>query len=156
MWLILLIAAVALWLWIQSQSQNASAVTTGNFNMTTSNQTGSVPSSVQAMAQAIYQFEGGGKQGATNSWNNNPGNIGGGQATYPNAQSGWNALYSYIQRHVSANPNWTFQNFFAYYLTGDANNLQTTVQGDPVSYASYVANALGASPDQTVSSVVGA
>ena len=111
---------------------------------------------VQKMAQMIYQFEGGGKPGATNEWNNNPGNIGGGQATYQTQQQGWNALYSYIQRHVQANPNWTFQNFFAYYLTGDPNNLQTTIQGDPVSYADYVASGLGASPTQTVSSVLGA
>lgn len=155
---VLIIAIGLLWLWYTNRGQSATQTGSGGFM-----DLGGVPSSggsalgpIQQMAQAIYQFEGGGKPGATNEWNNNPGNIGGGQTTYPTQQAGWNALYSYIQRHVQANPGWTFQNFFAYYLTGDANNLNATNQGDPVSYASYVASQLGASPDQTVSSVVGA
>ncbi len=107
------------------------------------------------MAQAIYQFEGGGKPGATNSWNNNPGNIGGGQATFPSFQAGWDALLNYIQSHVSQHPDWTFTNFFSYYLTGNAYSSSVTNQGDPVSYASYVANSLGTTPDVSVSSVLG-
>lgn len=107
------------------------------------------------MAGAIYQFEGGGKSNATNSWNNNPGNIGGGKATYPTQQDGWNALYSYIANHAQAHPDWSFVNFFSYYLNGDPTASQTTNQGSPESYASYVAGKLGVSPDATVSSTLG-
>ncbi len=156
MWLVLLIAAAGLWLWWNSQNQNsAAAQTPGSADtVTTANNTGG-ETMLQKMAQAIYQFEGGGKPGATNEWNNNPGNIGGGFNTFPSLQEGWNALYTYIQQHVQAHPNWSFVNFFSYYLTGDPNASQPSAQGSPVNYANYVAGQLGVSPDTYVSSVVG-
>ena len=156
MFLILLIAAaVGFWFWITSQNQGSAAAQPSGFsNVTTQSNPGN--SALQQMAQAIYQFEGGGKPGATNSHNNNPGNIGGGGATYPTQQDGWNALYSYIQNHVQSHPDWTFTNFFSYYLTGNPNASQPSAQGNPVNYANYVAGQLGVSPDTPVSQVVGA
>lgn len=151
-------AAVGVWYWLsqnQSSAPSATSIPMSDLTPTNSNSTsGNPPSGIQKMAQAIYEFEGGGKPGATNQWNNNPGNIGGGQATYPTQQQGWNALYSYIERHVQAHPDWTFQNFFAYYLTGDPQAFQPTNQGNPQTYASYVAGKLGTTPGTTVSSVV--
>lgn len=151
--LLLILAAVAAWWFYNNTASTAAAGSSGSSPAMTNVSPNS--NAVQSMAQAIYNFEGGGKQGATNSWNNNPGNIGGGKATYPTFQDGWSALVNYITGHASQHPDWTFTQFFSYYLTGNAGSAQTTSQGNPVSYANYVADQMGASPDQTVSSALG-
>jgi hypothetical protein len=150
--LLLILAAVAAWWFFHNTAATSAGGATGVSNM---NASSADPNALNTMAQAIFNFEGGGKPGATNSWNNNPGNIGGGQATYSSAADGWNALMNYITGHATEHPDWTFQQFFSYYLTGNPNNSQVTNQGDPVSYANYVANYMGTSPDQTVSSALG-
>jgi hypothetical protein len=149
--LILLLAFIGLILWGSAAAPSQSAVSVGA--ATPQQSSGNGP--LGAMAEAIYQFEGGGKPGAANSHNNNPGNIGGGSNTYPTWDAGWQALLNQISYDASSHPGWSFQNFFAHYLTGNPNNLQTTSQGDPVAYANFVAGQLGVSPTDTVSGYLG-
>lgn len=142
---LLVIAAicVAAWLWFQSPAAPVQPSPIGS----PVPPVGSGP--LVSFANAIYQFEGGGGSNATNGWNNNPGNIGGGQATYPTQQAGWDALYSYILNKAQANPQWSFYDFFSNYL-GTPGQLGTTAQGNATDYANYVASSVGADPNQSV------
>lgn len=131
---------VALWLWFEgSGSQPQPPPASAPY--------GAGP--LSAMASAIYDLEGGGKPGATNSWNNNPGNIGGGQNSYSTPAQGWQELYDYISNQAQANPQWNFYDFFSNYL-GTPGVLTTTSQGNASNYANYVAGQVGADPNQSV------
>lgn len=113
--------------------------------------------------QAIYQFEGG-KPGNRNVVNNNPGNLRsgpgmvgtqGGYANFADQGDGWDALQSWVMRHVGANPDWDFYDLFSYYLRGSTTKPTSDAQGNSDAYAEYVAGYLGVNPSQPVSSVMG-
>jgi hypothetical protein len=107
------------------------------------------------IGQGIFQWEGAGKPGATNSWNNNPGNVGGGLATFNDSGDGWDALNGFIQQHAAEHPDWNFNQFFAFYLNGDPTKQGVTAQGDATAYAAYVANYVGVVPTTSVGSLLG-
>jgi hypothetical protein len=115
---------------------------------------GKASDALDNVTQAIFQFEGAGKPGATNAWNNNPGNIGGGQRTFADVGDGWTALTDWVQSHAAQHPSWDFYDLFSYYLNGNTDG-QVTAQGDPNTYAEYVAGYVGVDPTQSVAQTLG-
>lgn len=151
LFILLIVGLVLIWAWENSRAQTGS-ITVGDGSTASTSTSGGA---LAQMAQAIFEYEGGGKSGATNSWNNNPGNIGGGSKTYPTLADGWNALDNQITTDASNNPSWSFYNFFAHYLGNSPDDLSATSQGNPQAYAQYVAGQLGVDPNDTVSSFLG-
>lgn len=106
----------------------------------------------EAIAQAIATMEGFFTQNSIAQRNNNPGNLRswgnypvvGGYVQFPDVQTGWQALYSQIDKNISR--GLTLQEFFGgkpgvyagYSPSADAN--------DPRGYAQYVAGRVGISP----------
>ena len=145
--LILAVVGVVVWLLVEGNRATPSQ-STGPADGGTGND------ALVNLEQSIFQFEGGGKPGATNSWNNNPGNVGGGQTVFSDIGDGWDALTNLITSKAQSNPTWTLQNFFNNYLGNDPNDSSTTAQGNPVAYANYAANFMGVNTDDTLSSIL--
>lgn len=101
---------------------------------------GNVPpptqSAVQTVALAIANAEGFNVQGSLAQVNNNPGNIGGGSATYPTPADGWNALYDQITK--------IFNNTSGYYNSGmtidQVGYIYADGAHDPAGAANWSAN----------------
>lgn len=95
-------------------------------------------------AQAISQFESGGKADAFNFRNNNPGNIRdshGNFIKYATMDDGWQALYDDLNAKLRKYPNYSLVNYMARYLGNpDPLNPQVTNQGDPFAYAQFIVN----------------
>jgi len=120
---------------------------------------GQTSSGIEAIADTIIQTEGSNPAYASN---NNPGNLiyagqsgatmgAGGFAAFPSYQAGLNALYAQIQSY--ANQGMSIQQMMNTYAPASASNDPTGVN-NPSAYASYVANALGASPSDSVSDAI--
>jgi hypothetical protein len=157
---------LTVWLFLKRRGQNAanrdggpspSAPTDVTQPMTSSN-------ALDDIMQAISDFEGG-RPGDRNIVNSNPGNLrsasgmigkAGGFATFADTGDGWDALQSWIQRHVADHPDWDFYDLFNYYLRGKTTGPTVDQQGDSDQYAEYVAGYAGFNPSQTVSSALGA
>jgi hypothetical protein len=112
--------------------------------------------------QGIFQMEGG-KPGDRNVVNNNPGNLragpgmigtAGGIATFADIGDGWGDVSDYVTKHVQANPNWNFYDFFEHYLGGKPGSSVNNTQGNSGAYADYVANYAGFDPSQTMYSAI--
>lgn len=145
---LLFLAVVGVVAWLLIEGNSATSSQSGGGDGGTGND------ALDNVAQGIFQYEGNGQPGATNSWNNNPGNVGGGQNTFASIGDGWDALYADITGKAQSNPGWTLQNFFNNYLGNNANDSSSTDQGDPTAYANYVANYLGVSPTDTLNSIL--
>lgn len=146
---LLLLAIGGLIVFLLFEGNNASASDGGSGGGGGFTDSSAGNNNLQNFAQGIFQFEGNGGPNATNSWNNNPGNIGGGQNTYATVGDGWQSLYNFITSRASDNPDWNFFDFFENYL-GQLGNPNATSQGNPTAYANYVANYVGADPNQSV------
>ena len=119
--------------------------------------TGDGPTNVlDNITQAIKQFEGGNKDPRVTA--TNPGNlkrIDGSFAVYADEGDGWQALYSYVQRHAQKHPDWDFYDFFNYYLHGSTTAQPADKEGNADRYAEFVASYAGLDPGQTVFSALG-
>jgi hypothetical protein len=117
--------------------------------------------SIDSLAQAIAQMEGYNKAGSIAQRNNNPGNLrsgqgqvgtSGGYAVFATPEDGFAALNHQIE--LNASRGLTLNEFFAgkpgvyggYAPSADSN--------DPVNYAAFVANRLGADPNVPISSLL--
>lgn len=96
---------------------------------------------LQAIAAGIAKFEGANVSGSIPNRLNNPGDItyaavdktatgllgsdspgnGFSYAKFDNVQDGTDALLGWIQTHAQAHPDWSFTQFYRYYVTGNAN-----------------------------------
>ncbi|HVW78783.1 MAG TPA: hypothetical protein VHB45_14315 [Alloacidobacterium sp.] len=153
-------AFVALWLYSQESDDASSAGQIpifpgdGNSDSVVSAVTGAgtqFQNNLDNIAQAIFTFEGGNKPSSVQYTNNNPGNIGGINASFADIGDGWDALYNWIQSHAAEHPSWSISQFINYYVNGDINS--TAQHAD--NYSSYVASYLGVSPNTTVASLLG-
>ncbi len=112
---------------------------------------------LNAMEQAIAQYEGFNVPGSLAQRTHNPGDVGtfgGNVASYPNDTAGFGALGNWLQSKASANPGWDFYDMMTYYLTGDTMGTPAPGQ-NPNAYAEYVAGQLGVDPTTPVSQVLG-
>jgi hypothetical protein len=108
---------------------------------------------VESIAQAIAQMEGYNTSGSLAQRQNNPGNLRtwgsypvvNGYVQFPDAETGWNALYAQIEKNIGR--GLTLEEFFGgkpgvyggYSPGADAN--------DPQGYAQYVSSRVGIAPD---------
>lgn len=157
--LLLILAGLLLWLYTKGQSSGAAAGVSGaNASPAGGGGTNAADySPVSQFAQAVATYEGYYVPGSLAQRSNNPGNVGtfGGKvASYPDAQSGWDALTNWITGKASANPQWDFYDTMRYYLTGDTMGTPGPNQ-NPDAYAEYVANQLGVQPTDSVASTLG-
>jgi hypothetical protein len=123
-------------------------------------------SALQAWASAIFSHEGG-NPGDRNVRNNNPGNlkfagqagaVGAdpqGFAIFSSIEDGWAALYRQLAKFIQDFPGYSILQIMTRYLGGNPLNPQKTGQGDPFSYASAVASAVGVSTDATLKNTFG-
>jgi hypothetical protein len=132
--------------------------------------TTSMPSKLIRFADAIANFEGGAST-SLNMRNNNPGNLkaapdeftgnptqrdSNGFVIFPSLDAGYSALYAQLNKTVTEFPQLNLQQFFARYLgQTDFLNPKPTDQGNPLTYAQTVANKLGVSPTDSLSSIFG-
>jgi hypothetical protein len=110
------------------------------------------PQAVILLGQAIATAEGFWVTGSRAQRNNNPGNIGGGNASYGTADLGWQALYNQVQMMFSGasnfyNPGMTIAQIAWVYADGAHDPTGAT------NWANNVASALGVTPDTTLSTV---
>lgn len=72
----------------------------------------------------------------------------GGFAIFPDAPTGWQALYNQLNAYVNNFPNFSLLQIMAHYL---GQSVPTTdSQGNAFTYASFVAQALGVDPSTTL------
>jgi hypothetical protein len=109
----------------------------------------SVPG-INALASAVSVAEGYGVSGALPTRNNNPGDLesGGSVTSYPDPQSGWDALTGQLEAIVNGtssvySPNMTLAQVGNIYAGGDPN------------WAANVAQQLGVSTDTPIGSLAG-
>src|SRR5579859_4668324 len=115
---------------------------------------------ITAWAQAIASFEGFNSPNSLPARNNNPGDLkyagqpgatgadARGFAIFPDAASGWQALYRQLQKYVDDFPGYSILQMTAHYLgqSVPTNN----AEGNAFTYANFVAAALGVTPDTTL------
>jgi len=115
---------------------------------------------ITAWAQAIASFEGSNSPNSLPARNNNPGDLkyagqpgaigadARGFAIFPDAESGWQALYRQLQKYVNDFPGYSILQITARYLgqSVPTNN----AEGNAFTYANFVATALGVTPDTTL------
>lgn len=113
--------------------------------------TGVDETKVQQFARAIATAEGYGLAGAIPTTHNNPGDLErlGEKIQYPDAQTGWAALYAQVRRIFTGHslyygPTMTIQQIANKYVAGGQ---QTP---DAEAWAANVATLLGLTPDNTV------
>lgn len=123
-------------------------------------------STLQAWANAIFYHEGG-QPGDRNVRNNNPGNLkfagqagatgadAQGFAVFGSMEAGWAALYRQLAKFIHDFPGYSILQIMTHYLGGNPLNPQKTGEGDPFSYASAVASAVGVSTDATLKNTFG-
>lgn len=111
-------------------------------------------------ARLIQTFESGGDSNALNYRNNNPGNIRGGNGeflSFDTPDAGMAALKNDLKAKVTKYPDWTLEQIMARYL-GQSGNPPTpaiTNQGNPFSYAAYIAQGLGVKATDTLRNIFG-
>lgn len=140
-----------------------------DFSLTSSSSLDSLPQpgpTLDAWANAIFDFEGGGTDDR-NVRNNNPGNLKfagqanvigvdpDGFAIFDNFDDGWTALLNQLNKFVKDYPDFNFTQITAHYLGEDPNNPQVTSQGNPFTYAASIAAALGVSTTATLKNTFG-
>lgn len=109
---------------------------------------------IDTLAQAIGQMEGYFKSGSVADRNNNPGNLraspyaigkdANGYAIFPDAQTGWNALY--YQLNLYSQRGLTLEQMINVYAPASDNN-------DPNNYLNFVTGKLGVGPNTSISSL---
>jgi hypothetical protein len=115
---------------------------------------------ISTWASAIAQFEGFNTAGSRPARNNNPGDLmyagqpgatgkdSGGFAIFPDAPTGWQALYNQLNAYVNEFPTFSILQIMAHYL---GQSVPTTdSQGNAFTYANFVAQALGVDPSTTL------
>lgn|GEM_PF-1964925 len=163
---LLAILALCAWLFLGKGSSQASGVN-GSASPSFNNSVGAYGDPSDALdnfVQAIFHHEGG-RSGDRNVVNNNPGNLRSdsnmigtqaGYAKFGDVGDGWDALSSYVQRHVAAHPDWDFYDFFSHYLGGNPENgAAPSNQGDSDAYAEDAASYVGVDPTTAVSQFLG-
>jgi hypothetical protein len=121
---------------------------------------------IQIWAQAIAQFEGYNTSGSVANRNNNPGNLkyagqagatgqdAQGFAIFPDANTGWQALYNQLNAYVQEFPGYSLLQMMAHYLGQPAPTSDS--QGNAYTYANYVASQLGVSTSTTLAQLASA
>ena len=116
---------------------------------------------IPTWANAIAQQEGFGNPGNRPTRNNNPGDLkyagqsgatgkdSAGFAIFPDASTGFQALYNQLSKYISNFPNFSILDITAHYL-GQASPT-SDAQGNAFTYAAAVAGALGVDPSTTLS-----
>jgi hypothetical protein len=109
---------------------------------------------IDTLAQAIAQFEGFNTQGTIAQRNNNPGNLraspysigtdSNGYSIFPDAQTGWNALY--YQLSLYSGRGLTLDQMINIYAPASDNN-------NPSNYLNFVTGKLGVGPSTSVSAL---
>ena len=161
--LLLIVVALAILVWIMTELINSQTGTAAQIALpaqpdgSPTQPAAAAASPAQdplaAMALAIGRFEGFFKVGSLAQRDDNPGDlekVGGGFQVFDDVSEGWNAVESYIQKHVDANPNWNFFDFFNHYLGGSATTAAPASQGNVQAYANFVAGQLGVDPTSLV------
>jgi hypothetical protein len=120
---------------------------------------------ISTWAQAIAQFEGFNTAGNRAQRNNNPGNLkfagqpgaigadSGGFAIFPDPGTGFQALYTQLQKYVVSYPGYSILDITAKYLGQSAPTSDS--QGNAYTYAGYVASALGVDVSTTLAQLSG-
>jgi len=120
---------------------------------------------IPAWANAIAQFEGFNTPGTRPANNFNPGDLkyagqpgaigqdSLGFARFPDAATGWQALYRQLQKYVTDFPDDSLLDIMAHYL-GQASPTSNP-QGNAFTYAGYVASTLGVDPSITLAELAG-
>jgi hypothetical protein len=120
---------------------------------------------ISTWAAAIAQFEGFNTAGSRPARNNNPGDLmfagqpgavgkdSGGFAIFPDAPTGWTALYNQLNAYVSNFPDYSLLQIMAHYL-GQSTPTSDS-QGNAFTYAGFVAQALGVDPSTTLAALAG-
>lgn len=120
---------------------------------------------IPTWASAIAQFEGFNTAGNRAQRNNNPGNLkfagqpgavgadSGGFAIFPDPATGFQALYTQLQKYVVSYPDYSILDITAKYLGQSAPTSDS--QGNAFTYAGYVASALGADITTTLGQLAG-
>jgi hypothetical protein len=115
---------------------------------------------ISTWASAIAQFEGFNTSGSRPSRDNNPGDLKfagqpgatgqdpQGFAVFPDAPTGWQALYNQLNAYVSEFPAYSILQIMAHYL--GQSTATSDAQGNAFTYASFVAQALGVDPSTTL------
>jgi hypothetical protein len=115
---------------------------------------------IPTWADAIAQFEGFNSAGSRPQRNNNPGDLkyagqpgaigkdSAGFAVFPDAGTGFQALYTQLQKYVTSYPGDSILDITAHYL-GQSTPTSDS-QGNAYTYAAYVASALGVDMSTTL------
>lgn len=171
----LAIVAALLWLFLVRGKSRSGAAQAGNAFLgggisgaRTQDYDSGAGNQLDNLLQSIYYREGG-RPGDRNVRNNNPMDIEYGSfakshgavdtdgrfAIFPDWGTGWDAMRSLVQAKVKEHPDWNFYDLFSYFMRGSTTAPPRDKEGDSDAYAEYVANNLGVSPMQTVSSIAG-
>jgi len=114
-----------------------------------------------AWANAIAQFEGYDSSGSRPQRNNNPGDLkyagqpgatgqdSSGFAIFPDAATGFQALYNQLQAYVNEYPDYSLLQIMAHYL-GQGSTPASNSQGNAFTYAQAVASSIGVSTSTTL------
>jgi hypothetical protein len=115
---------------------------------------------ISIWASAIAQFEGFNLPGSRPARNNNPGDLkfagqsgatgqdSAGFAIFPDASTGFQALYNQLNKYVRDFPNSSLLEIMAHYLGQHAASIDS--QGNAFQYAGFVAGQLGTGVDTTL------
>jgi hypothetical protein len=115
---------------------------------------------ISTWGAAIAQFEGFNTPGSRPARNNNPGDLKQagqpgavgtdpqGFAIFPDAGTGWTALYNQLNAYVNEFPDYSILQIMAHYLGQSVATSDT--QGNAFTYANFVASALGVDVSATL------
>jgi hypothetical protein len=161
------------WRWYKTNSAGTTVMVGGGALDGLLSLMGDGVSKLDALANAMFDFEGG-SAGEMNVRNNNPGNLmyagqpgatkgAGGFAVFSTLDAGFNALKNQLKLDTRRNPDWTLKQEIAKWLGGNPKNIPSDgvivvggkVQGNVNTYAATVAKAIGASITSTLKELVG-
>jgi hypothetical protein len=115
---------------------------------------------ITSWASAIASFEGFNTAGSVAARDNNPGNLkyagqagatgqdSQGFAIFPDATTGWSALYNQLQVYVNNFPGYSLLQIMAHYLGQPTPTSDS--QGNAYNYADYVSSSLGVDSGTTL------
>jgi len=110
-------------------------------------------------AKAIAEFEDFYNPGSVARQNNNPGNLKDPATNefrvFANVEAGWLALQQDLRAKVGKYPDYTLLQIMTRYLGGNVAAPAVTGEGNPFTYAKFIAQKLGVSMEQTLASIFG-